>query len=442
MPKKDPKLQELAKAVKLCLEDEDFDLYKDIFFEDLKSGFIGLTDSRQKAKVKHFLHDCIGIVMFCSFSDIDEWHEMEMFANDNIDVLKQYLELPNGIPSHDTLERALSIIKESELQNVLVDILRNSIIKASANIDGYIYSNPELGIYIKDVVAIDGKETCKTGKPNAETVEGQRNLNMLNVQSTETGVTLSSTRINEKSNEIPEAQRVLKQLDLKGCVVTADAINTQKDTAKAIVEDAKADYCLAVKGNQGNLYRDIVDYFEDESLIADIKAVEGRYLKESEETSTKETIWEHYITDDIQWYEDKNSWKSLKSFGYVKKTIRDKKENTESVEKRYYICSFKPQAELLAIVTRRHWHIENTLHWVLDVVFKEDSLHTREKKALQNLGLINRFVLSILKILKPYYNDISYRYIRRKIGRDLEKNIPIIFATLKIMTEMGAELGS
>ena len=435
MAKKDPKLKELACLVAESLDGEDFSQYTELLLSFLGEGLVSLKDSRQQAKVKHAISDCVGIVLFSVFSGVDEWIEMEYFANDYIDVLRKYLPLENGVPSHDTLERVISIIKPEEMQNVLVNVLRNTIIQATSAMDAF-YENKELNICIKDVVALDGKEIRNTGNLNKPRVEDQRNYNALNVQSTETGVTLSSTRIDEKSNEIPEAQAVLKTLDLRGCVVTADAMNTQKDTVSAIVNDAHADYCLAVKGNQKSLYEDLRLYFHDPILLREIQKSAGRYLTDVEETSRRKIIWEHFITDDIDWYEEKEHWKKLKSFAYVRKTTQDKKTGNISVEERFYICSFKPAADLFALVIRRHWHVENLLHWVLDVVFREDSLRTREKKALHNLGLIKRFVLSILKILKPYYN-MSYNHMRRKIGRKFEEEIPIVFAVLKKMYDMG-----
>ena len=433
MAKKDPRLKKLAEALK-DLELAEFRPYSEEFLSMLGTGFVSLTDTRQQSKGKHQMSDCIAIILFCVFSDVDEWYEMELFAQDNIDILSKYLQLPYGIPSHDTLERVLSIIKPDELQDVLTGVLRETIQRVTQ--DGYLYENPELELYIKDVVAIDGKETKNSGNPKKPDVRDQRNYDVLNVQSTETGITLSSSRIDEKTNEIPEAQAVLKTLDLRGCIVTTDALNTQKRTAEAIVKDAHADYCLAVKSNQKLLYDDLLLYFKDADLLKELASLEQCFLRETEETSQQIITYEHYITDQINWLASKKDWPKLKSIGYVKKTILNKDTGKQSTEERFYICSFIAVVDLFALVIRRHWRIENTLQWVLDVVFKEDSLHTREKKALHNRGLLNRFVLSILKILKPYYNNISYRYIRRKIGRNFEKELPVVFAVLKKLYEM------
>ena len=436
MAKKDPRLKELAEMVKDYLVEENINAeqYSEQFINILGNKLTTLTDCRQQVKVKHLMYDCVGIVLFASFAGIDEWKEMEIFAKENIAMLSGYLKLPNGIPSHDTLERVFSIINPSELQGLLVEVLRESIERACG--DNNVYENKDLDIFIKDVVAFDGKETRNTGDKYKEKIEDQRNFNVLNVQSTETGITLSTTKIDEKTNEIPETQRILKSLDLKGCVVTADALNTQKETAKAIITLSHGDYCLAVKNNQKRLYSDLVLYFQDTYVTDNLKKKDNCYLKETEETARKIITWEHYITDDVDWFENKDDWQSLKSFGYLRKSIYDKNTDTEVVEERYYICSFKPVADLFALVIRRHWHVE-CLHWMLDIVFKEDKLHTKNKNALHNLGLINRFVLSILKILKPYYNNLSFRYIRRKIGRNPLKEMPVVFVVIKKLYEIG-----
>lgn len=439
MPKKSTKLQKLASTVNEMIEDMEKDSEFDMLFFNIMNDKIGgLTDERQQTKVKHQMSDVVGIVFFAVLSDIDEWYEMEMFAIDHRDTLKQYLPLENGIPSHDTLERVFSIIKEDELQEILVQVLKDMVMKATKEMDEPLYTNEELGIEISDIIAIDGKETRNSGKKYSVTEEERRNLNELNVQSTEYGITLSSTRINEKSNEIPEAQRVLRTLDLRKCVVTADALNTQKDTVAVIVDDAHADYCLALKANQKNAYTDIVEYFNEDTLN-ELKKGPYTYREEKEITSERSVTREMYISEDIRWFEDRSKWKKLKSIGYEKKTIVNLRDNKESIEERYYLCSLKADAELFSIVIRRHWHVENLLHWVLDVTFKEDALRMKEKTAMHNLGLVRRFVLSILKVLKEYYGNISYRYMRRRICRTFEKQVPIILSVLKILYDNNAE---
>ncbi len=438
MAKKDIKLVQLAKIVSEMADDLDGTGIEKDFFDELGKELGALSDSRQQAKVWHKLGDVVAIVFFSLLSDVDEWVEMEYFAIDQREVLQKYLELPHGIPSHDTLERVIAVIDPDELQGLLVSTLRTVIMRATKEMGMPLYTNEELGIEVDDIVAIDGKETRNTGKKNPKDREDGRNLNELNVQSTEYGITLSSTRIGEKTNEIPEAQAVLKKLDLRKCVVTADALNTQKETVHSIVNDAHADYCLALKANQHNAYTDVRDYFSDEGLREVLEGQKLTYKKEEETFTDKAVVREYYITEDIRWFEDRRLWEKLASIGYERKTIKYKDGKT-AVEERYFLCSIKADAELFSTVVRRHWHVENLLHWILDVTFKEDSLKTREKKALHNLGLIRRSVLSLLKILKAYYGNISYKHMRRRIGRTFETQVPVIFSVVKELYDRGIE---
>lgn len=435
MSKKDTRLQKLSETIYIRVEElrglgiPDLDKK---FMEEYLTQADHLTDSRQQKKVKHLLKDIVGIVFFAVLAGNDEWTDIADFAVDEKETLEQYLELPYGIPSHDTIQRVFFILRSDELQSMLVNILIQLVCVAGKSLDEYLYKNDELDCYIRDVIAADGKETHNTGKKNSADAAEKRNLNEFNVMSTEWGITLSSTRIDEKSNEIPEMQKVMKQIDCRGCVVTADAMNTQKATAKAIIEEAHGDYCLALKENQKTVYLEVKEYFACEELLKEIMAKDGRYFIETEETTYDTITREYFITDDINWFEDRKDWKNLTSIGCERKTVFQKGTGKESVEERYYLCSIKPIAEVFAIVARRHWHIENGLHWVLDIVFKEDKLRSKEKNGIHNLGLIRRFVMFIIKLLKVYYHR-SMKRIRNKIGRNLGTEMPVILAVLKVL---------
>lgn len=435
MAKKSTKLQALSETIHIRVEElrklgiNDLDK---IFMEEYLMQAEQLTDSRQQTKVWYPIKEIIGIVFFGVLAGNDEWTDIADFAVDERETLGQYLDLSQGIPSHDTIQRVFSILHPDELQQMLVNILVRMVTIADETIDQSLYQNDELDYFLKDVIAADGKETHNTGKRNHTDPSERYNLNEFNVMSTEWGICLSSTRINEKSNEIPEMQKVIKQIDCRGCVVTTDALNTQKETAKAIVEEAHGDYCLALKENQKRACLEIKEYFADEELRKGIKAKEGQYLREDEESTYTTTIRESFITNDISWFEEKKEWKKLTSIGYERKTIVQKETGKTSVEERYYLCSIPPAAELFALVTRRHWHIENGLHWVLDLVFKEDKLRSKEKNGIHNLGLIRRFVMFIIKLLKVYYHR-SMKRIRNKIGRNLETEVPVILAVLKVL---------
>lgn len=435
MPKKDTKLVQLSEKVHIAVEE-----MKNLGVENLDHTFLEiyigqagqLTDSRQQKKVKHSLSVVVGIVFFAVLAGNDEWTEIADFAVDEKETLQKYLDLSNGIPSHDTIQRVFIILRSDELQNMLVTILVELVRVAGKELDEYLYRNDELGCYIRDVIAADGKETHNTGKENSQDVCETRNLSEFNVMSTEWGICLSSTRIDEKSNEIPEMQDVMDKLDCRGCVVTADAMNTQKDTARAIVKKAHGDYCLALKENHKTACHEVKEYFANEGFLKEIMAADGQYLKETEETASETVVREYFITSDIKWFEDRKEWEKLKSIGYEKKTITRKRTEDTIIEERYFLCSIEPAAELFAIVVRRHWHIENGLHWALDIVFREDRLRSKEKNGIHNLGLIRRFVLFIIKLMKAYYHR-SMKRIRSKIARNLKTELPVILSVLKVL---------
>ncbi|MEZ3516688.1 MAG: ISAs1 family transposase [Lachnospiraceae bacterium] len=207
------------------------------------------------------------------------------------------------------------------------------------------YQNEELDCYVHDVIAADGKETRHTAKKHAKTPEDLCNLNEFNVMSTEWGVCLSSTRIGEKTNEIPQMQAVMKGLDCRKCIVTADAMNALKETARVIVQEAHGDYCLALKGNQKQAYEEIRNYFACKDLLENICQKAGQYQIETEESTYAITIREYFITDEIQWFEDHSKWEKLQSIEYERKTITSKETGESHIEERYYLCSIKPIAE-------------------------------------------------------------------------------------------------
>lgn len=271
------------------------------------------------------------------------------------------------------------------------------------------------------------KENQELCQRKIQNFKERKNLQEFNVVSTEWGICVSSEPIDEKSNEIPKMQEVLKEMDCRGCIVTADAMNTQKEITRAIIEDTHGDYCLALKGNQKTAYQEVKEYFSCGELLDEIRKKDYGYRKETEETNKELLTREYYITEDIKWFADRKEWKKLNTIGYERKTILQKESGDIKTEERYYLCSIKPDAELFSIAVHRHWHVENCLHWTLDVVFQEDKLRSKEKNAIHNLGLIRRFVMFILKLMKSYYNR-SMRSIRKKIGRKKAKFVRSTFA--------------
>lgn len=194
-----------------------------------------MTDSRQHSKVKHAFRDILVIIFFGVPVGNDEWEDIYDFAMDERETLRNYLGLKNGIPSHDTMQRVFAIIQPDELQGMFREILAQMIEMAGQHLDQYLYQNEELDCYVRGVIAADGKEPRHTAKKHAKEPEDLCNLNEFNVMSTEWGVCLSSTRINEKTNEILEMQAVMKGLDCRKRIVTADAMNAKEETARRVL---------------------------------------------------------------------------------------------------------------------------------------------------------------------------------------------------------------
>ena len=238
---------------------------------------------------------------------------------------------------------------------------------------------------------------------------------------------VASEMIHDKTNEIPTIPVILKRLNIKDSIITWDALNTQKDNVKAVI-NGKGDYVVALKSNQPNFYDEVVLYFDDKRLDT-IKAGNSKsaYLKTIEKSHSSSIKYEYFQTEDISWFEDLKSWKGLKSIGLVKKTIL--KNGKETVEKRYYISSLYLNIKLFSNAIRKHWSVENKLHWQLDFTFKQDNNTTLNKKALFNLQIIKKLALALLNKVKNIY-DMSLKGLRFIISINFEQEILRFFNIL------------
>lgn len=334
-----------------------------------------IEDVRQQTKVLHKLLDIVVIVLFAKLANADDWEEIADFAYYNEDFLKQYIALENGVPSHDTIQRVMSNIEPNCIQK-LYDKWNELL-------------NTNEGEKLKKIICIDGKTMCGS---KSKTHKAQH---IVSAWSDTDGFCLGQKAVEEKTNEITAIPQLLDTIRIKGNIITIDAMGTQTAIAEKIREK-RADYVLAVKENQKNLYNNIKDFFDDEEFLEKIKQNEN-YIKTAEKAHSQIEIREYYQTDKIKWLEGKEKWKGIKSIGMVCKTIM--RDNTKITEKRYYISSLKPDIEMFSKSIRQHWSVE-IMHWHLDVTFKEDANKTQEKTAVQNINIINKWCLSILKIFQ------------------------------------------
>jgi len=371
------------------------------------------NDSRMQGKIKHFMSDILMISFLAILAGCDGWDEISMFANTKEKWLKNFLELPNGIPSHDTIQRVISLLNPETLYSSCIKFLIEKI--------DHLTTKDKT----KDVLSMDGKVTRGSSR-NKETTEEIKALNTMSIYSHNYGVSLVQDYIEEKSNEIPMGPELIKKLDLTNCILTADALNTQKETVKA-VKEAKGDYVLALKKNQKTFYEDIKDYLEDKDILKELE--NECYAEDTEKSHSKIITRKYYMTSKISWLNNKDNWDKLKSIGVEKKTIESIQTGEIKEENRYFIISFKDDIHSFADAVRKHWGIENNLHAPLDIVFKEDANKTLEKNGAKNLGILKRICLVVLKFVQAYYN-LSLNKIRFLLSLDFETEIENVFKLL------------
>lgn len=350
-----------------------------------------IEDIRQERKVRHLLKDIIVIVLFATLANADDWVEIALFGEWNQEYLKKYIELKNGPPSHDTIRRVMGMISPEVLQQLYgkwQELL-----------------NRNEGEILRRMICIDGKTMRGNKKGNGKPAH------IVSAWSKEDGFCLGQKAVDEKSNEITAIPELLDKLQIKGGIITIDAMGTQTAIAEKI-RNKRGDYVLALKGNQGTLHTDVEEYFQDEEFVKKIKE-EGNYKRTQEKAHGQQETREYYQTNDIHWLMCKKEWKGLKSIGMEKKTLR--KEEKTSIEYRYFISSLPCGIDTLARAVRGHWSVES-MHWYLDVTFREDADTTLDKIAAQNHNIIRKWCLSILKPLELSRRKLSLRKKRFVIG--------------------------
>lgn len=380
----------------------------------LKNKAKTLKDSRVKKKCTYKLWDIVCVVIMATLSNCNDWEEIYCFAITHKKWLKGFLKLTGGIPTPQTYERVISIIDENELNNLCVEFMYRLI---------EIPINPQYDFY-----HFDGKVEKGSGRKTDKKNNEIKNLNVLNVYSDLLSMCIDQEMIEEKTNEITAIPEIIKRLNIKGVICTWDALNTQKNTVEAVIR-GKGDYVGALKGNQGNFYQDVIDYFDEDRLLIIKSGYEGAYKKEIEKSHSQIITYEYYQTEKINWYTDIESWKGIKSIGLVKKTMEDKK-GQKKVEERYYISSLLIDIYNFSKAIRNHWNVENKLHWQLDFTFKADSNTTVNKKALFNLQIIKKFALNILNQVKEEYK-CSLKKIRFRISLNAPKELERIFKLME-----------
>ena len=337
----------------------------------LLDHFAKLTDPRIDRTKEHKLIDILAIAICGMLCGADNWVAMEQYGNAKQEWLKQFLELPNGIPSHDTISRLFARLDPKEFEQCFQDWVKT----ISELIPG-------------EVISIDGK----TVKHSGSKTKNQKPIHVVNAWASKQRLVLGQTKVNDKSNEITAIPELIKVLELSGCLVTIDAMGTQTAIAQ-LIRDKDADYCLALKGNHQYLHERVIQLFEQAEAI-DWSGVKHDFHRTISKGHGRTEIRRYWTMPVTELFFDPDQWVGLQSIGLVE-SVR-KMESQTTIAKRYYLNSFDSDAQLLADAVRSHWGVENNLHWVLDVAFSEDDCPVHSQNAPENLAQLRKMSLNLL----------------------------------------------
>jgi predicted transposase YbfD/YdcC len=353
--------------------------------------FNTLEDPRVDRTKKHPFMSIIFIAVCSAIAGIDEWVGMEDYCTANLDFFKKHIELPEDVPSHDTIGRVMSRIDPLQFNSSFVEFT-----KAIAN---------ELG----GVLAIDGK----TAKGSSNTFSSKDALHSVSAWSTQNSLVLGQVAVDDKSNEITAIPKLLELLDIKDHVITIDAMGCQRNIASQVVEK-EGDYIFSLKGNQGTLHRDIQGFFK-ELENENWQAFHGSYFEEFDKGHgriEKRGVW---VVEDFSSLIEMHKWPHLNSIIMVE-SVRTIKGRT-STERRYYVSSLNAGAQYIGRCIRSHWQIENKLHWILDVNFNEDKSQICKNNGPVIMNMLRKWSVNILNKTK---GKISLRRMQNKVKMSVE----------------------
>lgn len=358
--------------------------------------FEGLQDPRSgNAKVHIFLE--ILIIAICAvICGADGWSDIELFGKNKKEWLKTFLKLPKGIPSHDTFGRVLAQIKPEEFQKRFI---------------AWVQAIEQLTT--GQVIAVDGKKLRRSHDRDS----GKAAIYMVSAWATQNQLVLGQTKVADKSNEITAIPELLQLLEISGCIVTIDAIGTQTEIAEAIVAGG-GDYLLALKENQGHLFED-VQYLFEVDVAQGFKYAQHSYAKTVNKGHGRIETRECWATENEEYLSlirKHQRWPGLKSIVRIV-SQRQIGENVE-VQTRYFVSSLPAEAKTILKVKRSHWQIENQVHWVLDIAFRDDESRVRKDHAPENLAVLRHMALNLLKNEKTAKGGIHAKRLQAGWNND------------------------
>ena len=353
----------------------------------LMEKFSTLVDPRIERTKKHSMTDLL-VISICGFiCGIDNWVELEEFGNIKKSWFRTFLELPNGIPSHDTFGRFYAALDPEQFSRCFAHW-----VKAISEVtEG-------------EVVAIDGK----TLRRSFDRASSKAAIHMVSAWASKNGLVLGQVKTDEDSNEITAIPKLLEILHLEGCIVTIDAIGCQREIVKHII-DKGADYVISLKMNQPALHAATVEFFA-EAMAERFETVPHAYTETLEKDHGRLETRRYWVTGRLDWFRQRTDWEGMTSVGMVES--EREVNGVTSKEVRYFISSLVgDDAEKFARTVRSHWSIENSLHWVLDMAFDEDHSRVRKDNAAENMAMLRHVALNLLK------GDTTVRKVGIKIRR-------------------------
>jgi predicted transposase YbfD/YdcC len=331
-----------------------------------------LEDPRVERNQRHALLDIVLLTVCAVVSGADGWEAIEDFGREKLDWLRQFGQFANGVPSHDCIANVISRLTPKGFG----ECFRSWTLAVAGATGG-------------DIIAVDGK----SARGSRDRRRGRSPLHMVSAWACRNRLVLGQEATEEKSNEITAIPKLLELLELKGCIVTLDAMGCQR----AIAEQIRAqggDYVLGLKGNQSTLQESVEDFFAT-AVAGDFAAVAHDFHEEIDKDHGRLEVRRYWITEDLRTLPDNPLWAGLRSIGLVERrcTVGD----TESVERRYFINSIPAHAKTFAHAVRGHWGVENRLHWRLDVIFREDASRIRKGNAPAIMTAIRHLALNLLE---------------------------------------------